>query len=684
MSTAVAQEPKSRWCTVVFWQWLCLLALFFFGRLFYLVAYRGALAAEPWTTKELVAALASAFRFDASVSALLLAPSAIVAIIFTVRPVGSTSPSTRWVHRGLRGWGSLVAVLAWLTVIVDHYFYLYFHDHFNVFFWEFFENFSNAALVIGGLGDSVPLTSAVPLLIGGSFFWSIVAARCLGPRLARAPWERWGRRQLWLWVPLYLLAARGTLLGPPLALQERRLLIARNTVINLLNTNPLLPLYRSWLDNQDVQTLAADYQESAAAVSTHFKHAAAFVPGAIAKVGPGGYHYLSQHIEPLGGEILRRKPRHVVILFMESYARWLIDFDDPTFAQTMGEGLRTLRSQGLFFSRHFSAAGGTIKNIIAANLSFPVARDFFPALVYHREGYKPFPSRLAPLMKQLGYKPHFFYGGSGAWHRLLQFGPAIGYEAFMAEHNFPERPHHDYGLYDEDLLSEVLASIKNASEPTFSFVMSLTNHPPFSVPPGRQEPPITVPSALAAKVLDAPEQFMKRLVAFRHADQSVLAFARGLTAAGLTDETLLVVTGDHAFSGGIAFGSDFTWRAEQIPLLFWGGVLKEELKGEVRTPFTTHLDLAPSLAALLAEKSFDLPTFGKVIFKPGAPEATGINHYFSCIDGVCLKDGRLTRLTPEELLVDTPSQEGRAAIEAMERDYYGAAMHFLYAFKPGG
>jgi phosphoglycerol transferase MdoB-like AlkP superfamily enzyme len=315
-----------------------------------------------------------------------------------------------------------------------------------------------------------------------------------------------------------------------------------------------------------------------------------------------------------------------------------------------------------------------------------VARDFHPSLVYHKEGYKAFPGRLAPLMKAQGYAPRFFYGGVAAWHRLYQFVPALGYASFSAEHSYPDRPHHEHGLYDGDLLEEVLSSLRAADAPTFSFVMTLTNHPPFSVPAGEAEPKIAVPKALQALMLDDPAQLERRFIAYRYADRSLQRFVRGLAAAGLDKDTLVVVTGDHAFSGGLGFPAEFGWKAEQVPLLFWGpGILKPEVVGSRLNAFTTHLDLAPTLVSLTTEAPVEIQSFGKVVFDRGSPAATGINHYFSCKEGACLKDGRLSRLDASERLIDVDGEPGagaaKRAIEAMERAYFGAAMSYLYSYE---
>ncbi len=656
----------SLWLKRTFLLWLGLVLLFTLGRAFYLFDYRLVLAAEPFHAKEIVHAFVSSWRFDGSVAAYLLAPLAVVAL-------------TGGARRVFLIYGCAVFVLAWITVMVDHYFYLYFKDHFNVFFWEFFENPSNAGLVVSGLGDVVPLKTALALVAAGA-----VAGIWFVRHAARSDWPRL-KIPAWVFLIFFVLAARGTLDGRPLSLQDRRVVISPNGLVNLLHTNPFLPLYRGYKERKEVDDLAKNFELTDERVDAAFRRVTAFVPGARVEVSPRGYRYLSQRVSPLGTTYLQRKPKHVVVVFMESYASWILKYDDGGFNEEMAGGLRRLKSRSLYFDRHFPPAGGTIKNIAAANLSVPTARDFYPSIVYHREGYKAFPGRLPIVMKGLGYQPRFFYGGVVAWHRLYQFLPAIGYDSVFAEHSFPALPHHENGLFDDGLFTAVLDDLAKSDQQTFSFVMTLSNHPPYDVPASAKESPIVVPETLQRRILDDPSTFMRRLYAFRYADRALGRFVDELERRGLARDTLLVVTGDHAFASGVGFSSVDAWRIEEIPLLFYGPeILKPEHVGTERSPFTTHLDLMPSLAALLTEEPMDLQTFGKTVFAEG-PQDSGINHFFTCEGGFCLSGNHPYELAKD--LTFTPATTAEALdkireIAADERAYYDAAMHYLFRFQP--
>jgi phosphoglycerol transferase MdoB-like AlkP superfamily enzyme len=496
----------------------------------------------------------------------------------------------------------------------------------------------------------------------------------------------------------FVLAQRATFDPRPLTLQDRRIVISRNAMVNLLHTNVFFPLYRSYQDRQELAKFAATRSESPAKIAADFSAAAAMIPGSEAVTSPEGYTYMAQTLMPDGTTYLRRRPKHVVLIFMESYARWVLDYEDGGLGADAGATYRRLRGQSLAFMRHFSPAGGTIKNIASAIYSFPVTRNFYPSIVYHPEGYKPFPGRLPGVMASLGFEPRFFYGGVIAWHRLYQFLPQVGFQKVFAEHSDDTLPRHENGLFDGDLFKLVdrdLAARRPEDPPTFSFVMTLTNHPPYLVPAGAELPPIKLPPTIADRLIDDPEQIMRRLVAFRYADRSLGAFLEAAAQRPYFNDTLFVITGDHSFTSGIGFGPEWGWKMEQIPFLIYSpGLLRPEFAGKEVKAFTTHLDIMPTLAALVAPASGTKPpqqlhrlhTWGKNMLAPGPmPVDDGINQYFSCYQKHCLKDGQLYRLNDAEFFEVVPADAAAAdlkkTIERRDAAYFDSGMHYFFRFQ---
>ncbi len=664
---------------------LGLMFIFACGRLFYLWDYRSMLQQDQYRSSELLMALLSATRFDISASVYAMLP----AILGTL--CGAAFLSTARLLRFLKNYTLTLYVISWLFIVSDHYFYVYFRDHFNAFFWEFWEDLSNAGLVVGGLNESIPLGQTIlALIIGLALIVGlerklIRSYEGLNPRLAhtlgRLKWLT-----LPLWLALVFIGSRGTFDGRPLLIQDRRIAFSSSTFINLLHTNPIFPMLRSLEDRREARLARQRMQVNDTSIQDDLQKSLLFVPGAQPRAAANGkYWYMAQDLDPVMSRYLKKRPKHVVLFLMESYSSWVMDYKEEGFDQAMAPNMMALRKNSLSFAHHFPPSGGTVKNLGTLLLSFPQPREFQPSINYHREGHKPFPDRLPGVMKRLGYKPRFYYAGNIAWHRLYQFMPMMGFEDVYGENNFNDLPHSQYGLYDRDLFFAVHRHLQQADQPTFSFILSQSNHPPYYVPDEFNDHTVKLPELIRSRLVDPLDHFYKRINAFRFADASLGDFFARAKNEPYFDDTLFVITGDHPFGGGVTLPSEWGWKDEKIPFLLYGpGVLKDEWAGKEIKTFTTHVDIMPTLAQLLTEKPLSVHTWGKPAFSPQAAATTGINMVFTCIDGTCLKKNVLYRVTDDEWLepIKNPKEEEKERIRALEHSYYNGALQYLYRFEP--
>lgn len=664
---------------------LGLMLIFACGRLFYLWDYRSMLQQNQYGLGELLLALLSATRFDVSASVYAIAPAILIALW------GAFFLSSLGLRRFLKKYTLALYAIAWLFIVSDHYFYVYFRDHFNAFFWEFWEDLSNAGLVVGGLNESIPLGQAL-FAMGIGLAGVVLLQRQiihsyegLNPRIA----YKLGRLKglvLPLWLALIFLGSRGTFDGRPLLIQDRRIAFSSNTFINLLHTNPIFPMLRSLEDRREARLARQRMQLSDASIESDLQNSLQFIPGGQPRQSADNkYWYMAQDLDPVMSTYLKKRPKHVVFFLMESYSSWVMDYKEDGFDQAMAPNMIALRKNSLSFPNHFPPSGGTIKNLGTLLLSFPQPREFQPSINYHREGHKPFPDRLPGVMGRLGYKPRFYYAGNIAWHRLYQFMPMMGFEDVYGENSFNDLPHSQYGLYDRDLFFAVHRHLQQADQPTFSFILSQSNHPPYYVPGEFNDQSVRLPELIRSRLVDPLDHFYKRINAFRFADASLGDFFERAKKEPYFNDTLFVITGDHPFGGGVTLPSEWGWKDEKIPFLLYGpGVLKDEWAGKEMNTFTTRVDIMPTLAQLLTDKPISVHTWGKPALSAQTPHHTGINMTFTCVESLCLKKNILYQLIHDEWLepVKSPREEDKERIRALERSYYNGALQYLYRFQP--
>ena len=96
-----------------------------------------------------------------------------------------------------------------------------------------------------------------------------------------------------------------------------------------------------------------------------------------------------------------------------------------------------------------------------------------------------------------------------------------------------------------------------AKNPTFSFIMTLSNHPPYGMPETFMGPvnSSNVPSNLKEKILDE-ENFYKRIRAFAYADEALGLFLKKAKKESYFKETLFLITADHAHQMNLRWKHD--------------------------------------------------------------------------------------------------------------------------------
>lgn len=429
-------------CWVLFKLWLGLVSLFTLGRLAYLWNYRSLLGSDEVKLTEVAYVFVSALRFDSHVSSFLLLPVFLAVIMNWFWPQWLDTKSTRFLAKI---YSVFIFLLSLTLVISDHFYFIYFNDHFNIFFWEFWLDENNAQLVVDGIGDVINLSRlallAVAVAITG---YIVVRFLCSSFGLPRWFSELRVFAQKRYFVPLvlfvFLVLFRATFDHRPLTLQDRRVTISKNTLLNLLHTNPLIPLYRSYIDQgryRGEKFANLDRPK----LRKIFENASYFQTGSQI-VEQDGNFFFQQKILPSWSKFLKRQPRHVVVIFMESYAGWVARHSDRDFAREMAKTQIELEQKGLSFKNHFSAGKGTLKSISAAMYSLSIGRSPPRPIAYLKEASKELSSKLADRMEENGFESIFLYGGIMAWHRLYSVIPNAGYEHFFAENSFPELGRH--------------------------------------------------------------------------------------------------------------------------------------------------------------------------------------------------------------------------------------------------
>lgn len=230
---------------------------------------------------------------------------------------------------------------------------------------------------------------------------------------------------------------------------------------------------------------------------------------------------------------------------------------------------------------------------------------------FPENAYAAFPSVLAARGYQTSSAVAF---EAGFWNRRVMH-PRYGFSHSFFEPDFTMTEQVGWGLNDRDFLQQMVPKLQQERQPFCAWLITLSLHHPFD----------SFPDGFKTLKLGALEgtPFGNYLHAMHFFDQALEDFKTSLARAGLLDDSVLVVFGDHdagftrdvAMSRNIGIGADdVSWAlADRIPLFVRvPGVtdLESTQPKQIDTP-AGQTDLAPTLLSLLGVEPRALPYLGR-------------------------------------------------------------------------
>jgi phosphoglycerol transferase MdoB-like AlkP superfamily enzyme len=207
---------------------------------------------------------------------------------------------------------------------------------------------------------------------------------------------------------------------------------------------------------------------------------------------------------------------------------------------------------------------------------------------------------------------------AGFWNRGVMH-PAYGFQQSLFEHDFILTEQIGWGLNDRDFLQQMVPRLAGLPRPFGAWLVTLSLHHPFDSFPDRHK-------VLSLGALEHTS-FGNYLHAMRFVDSALAEFQASLQRAGLLDDSVLVVFGDHdagfgrdkTLSAAIGIDADeWAWALnDRIPLFIRVPHAGTALMGE-RSMAAGQTDLAPTLLALLGIDPARLPYMGRnLLGQPG-------------------------------------------------------------------
>lgn len=306
---------------------------------------------------------------------------------------------------------------------------------------------------------------------------------------------------------------------------------------------------------------------------------------------------------------------NVIQIVVESLGCNLIGENTPNLNRIIAESLR--------FTRLMATGTRTVRGIEALTLSLPPTPG--SSIVRRPDSGEMF--NIGTVFREKGYDTAFLYGGFGYFDNMNTFFSSNGFR-IVDRSDIPRGDitfANAWGICDEDLFHAALHDADDTfrqGRPFYQFILTTSNHRPFTYPEGR----VSQPSGSG------------RTGAVAYTDYALGVFFREAAKRPWFRNTVFVISGDHTSSA--AGHTDLPPARYHIPgIIYCPGQIAP---AEVDT-LCSQADMAPTLFDLLGW-SYRSGFFGRSIFRMPPEEGRAWISTYQI----------LGRLTPDSLVTLEP------------------------------
>ena len=336
--------------------------------------------------------------------------------------------------------------------------------------------------------------------------------------------------------------------------------------LNQLGVNPVFNLMTSAIDDNRAENRALHLMQPDESIAS--------AQQLLGRRGIDGISPLAREVVADSGRVPTRQ--NVVVILMESMSAHLMG----SFGNTAGltPFLDSLYRCSLSFSHFYSAGIHTNHGMYASLYSFPA--------IMKRNAMKgsviPVYSGLPTVLKEQGYHNSFFMTHESQYDNMNAFFRTNGFDDIYSQENYPkDKVVNGFGVQDDFLFQYALPVLERqaaAGKPFFSVLLTISNHPPYIIPPyfhpqnGEKE----------------EEQIVE------YADWSIRNFMTEAWKRPWAENTLFVLLGDHGKLVGTP-ECESPQSYNHVPLIIHG----KGIQPRIVDSYGGQVDLMPTLLDLL-------------------------------------------------------------------------------------
>ena len=303
--------------------------------------------------------------------------------------------------------------------------------------------------------------------------------------------------------------------------------------------------------------------------------------------------------------LLEAKPNVIFICVESLSAKFLGSFGNT---ENITPTLDSLADHSLFFTNFFANGTRTVRGMEAITLSIPPTQG--RSIVKRENNQHLF--TIGEVFKQKGYERNFFYGGDGYFDNMNSFFGGNGFNivdrgrGFLLDASITTtrtnieddeiKFKNAWGIADEDIYNKVIKvadEAHKAGKPFFDFVMTTSNHRPYTYPEGK----IDIPSGSG------------RSGAVKYTDYAIGEFLKKAQQKAWYKNTVIIIMADHCASS--AGRQELDVKNYHIPALMLNVPNTAPQKVD---KLASQIDIFPTLFSLL-NWNYNSNLYGTDVFK---------------------------------------------------------------------
>lgn len=264
---------------------------------------------------------------------------------------------------------------------------------------------------------------------------------------------------------------------------------------------------------------------------------------------------------------------NIVLITLEGWSAQLIE---PLGGEkNITPNFNALCEEGILFTEIYSTGGTSETGHSSIISGYPTISGI--SISTESAKCRKLPS-INQVLEKEGYSTFYTFGGALSYGNIGGYLTDIGFDRLVDENDLDLQPTGQLGIHDEAMFPYFLSEVQQAKRPYFYGLFTQSTHSPYDAP----VPPYDG--------YDGDGY----VTSMNYADEHLGKFVEGIRALPDFDNTIVIFIADHGKSN--IFNPDtYDEMFFHIPLLIWGGALKDDQAGRRVDKIGSQADLAKTL-----------------------------------------------------------------------------------------